>query len=286
MALIWIGALVEPPIALLTTIVFSNASRVRMSDGFRSSQHHFDDAPAGFVGDLAALAMGRGDRRAAGQAHAERLGERVHGRGGAHRVAMADRGRGGRDDLHELLIVDLALGEIRARAPDDRARAGALAMMPAVVHRAAREHDGRNVDRRRRHDAGRSCLVAAGRQHHAVEKIAHQHLDEAEIGEIAVERRGRPLARFLNGVDRKFERHAAGCCDPVAHSLGELEVMAIAGRKIGAGLRDADDRLARAELGGRQAEIEIALEIERRHARVLRIVEPQARTQGPLGVAL
>ena len=37
MALMWIGALVEPPIALLTTIVFSNASRVRMSEGFRSS---------------------------------------------------------------------------------------------------------------------------------------------------------------------------------------------------------------------------------------------------------
>jgi len=34
-ALIWMGALVEPPIALLTTIVFSNASRVRMSEGFQ-----------------------------------------------------------------------------------------------------------------------------------------------------------------------------------------------------------------------------------------------------------
>ncbi len=37
MALMWIGALVEPPIALLTTMAFSNASRVRMSEGFRSS---------------------------------------------------------------------------------------------------------------------------------------------------------------------------------------------------------------------------------------------------------
>jgi hypothetical protein len=33
----WIGALVEPPIAELTTMAFSNASRVRMSDGLRSS---------------------------------------------------------------------------------------------------------------------------------------------------------------------------------------------------------------------------------------------------------
>jgi hypothetical protein len=33
----WIGALVDPPIAELTTMAFSNASRVRMSDGLRSS---------------------------------------------------------------------------------------------------------------------------------------------------------------------------------------------------------------------------------------------------------
>ena len=37
MALMWIGALVEPPIAELATMVFSNALRVRMSEGFRSS---------------------------------------------------------------------------------------------------------------------------------------------------------------------------------------------------------------------------------------------------------
>ena len=37
MAARWIGALVDPPIAELTTIAFRNASRVRMSEGFRSS---------------------------------------------------------------------------------------------------------------------------------------------------------------------------------------------------------------------------------------------------------
>ena len=168
--------------------------------------HHLDDPLAGPIGDLAALAVGRRDRRAAGQAHAERFGERVHGRGGAHRVAMADRGRGGGDDLHELLVVDLALGEVGARLPDDGARAAALAMMPAVEHGPAGEHDGGNVDRRRGHDAGRRRLVAAGRQHHAVDEIAHQDFDEAEIGEIAVKRGGRPLARLLNWVNRKFER--------------------------------------------------------------------------------
>src|SRR5260370_32791667 len=33
----WIGALVEPPIAELTTMAFSNAARVNTCDGLRSS---------------------------------------------------------------------------------------------------------------------------------------------------------------------------------------------------------------------------------------------------------
>ena len=38
MAFRWIGALVEPPIAEFTTMAFSNASRVMICDGFRSSR--------------------------------------------------------------------------------------------------------------------------------------------------------------------------------------------------------------------------------------------------------
>ena len=177
--------------------------------GLQVLPDHLDDPLAGLVGDLAALAMGRGDRRAAGQAHAERLGERVHRRGGAHGVAMADRGRRGRHDLHELLVVDLARGELLARLPDHGARARALAVMPAVDHRPAGEHDRRQVDGRRRHDAGGRRLVAAGRQHDAVDEIAVEDFDEAEIGEVAVERRGRPLAGLLDRMHRKFKGHAA-----------------------------------------------------------------------------
>ena len=252
---------------------------------FEVLPHHFDDSLASPIGDLAAFAVGRRDRGAAGQAHAERFGERVHGRGGAHRVAMADRGRRGGDDLHELLVVDLAFGEVGARLPNDGARAGALTVMPAVEHRAAGEDDGGNVDRRGRHDAGRRRLVAAGCQHDAVEEIAHQDFDEAEIGEIAVERRGRPLAGLLNRMHRKFEGQPPSRCDPVADAFGEFEVVAVAGRKIGAGLGDADDRLAGAQFAGRQAEIEVALDIERRHSRIVRIVEPEPGSQRPLGVA-
>ena len=99
-------------------------------------------------------------------------------------------------------------------------------------------------DGRRRHHGGRRGLVAAGGQHHAVERIAVQHLDQAEIGEVAVERGGRPLAGLLDRMHRELERDAAGVADAVAHALGQLEVMAVAGREVGAGLRDADDRPA------------------------------------------
>ena len=37
MAVMWMVALVEPPIALLTRIAFSSACRVMMSEGLRSS---------------------------------------------------------------------------------------------------------------------------------------------------------------------------------------------------------------------------------------------------------
>ena len=38
MALRWIGALVDPPMAEFTTMAFSNAARVMMSEGRRSSR--------------------------------------------------------------------------------------------------------------------------------------------------------------------------------------------------------------------------------------------------------
>src|SRR5271169_6323328 len=71
----------------------------------------------------------------------------------------------------------------------------------------------------------------------------------------------------------------AGVADALAHALGEFEMMAIARTQIRAGLRDADDRLARREFLACQPVIEVALQIERGHARIVRIVEPQLRAQ-------
>jgi len=161
--------------------------------------------------------------------------------------------------------------------PDNRARSGALALEPAVEHWPDRQCDRRNIDRRRRHQAGRRRLVAADRQHHAIQRIAVDRLDKAEILQVAVEPGGRALAGFLDGMRRKLDRDPAGVADTVAHPLGEFEMMAVARGQIAAGLRDTDDRPARLKLVDAETIIQITLEIERGHVRIFRIVEPGTR---------
>ena len=241
--------------------------------------HHADDALAGFERHPAAFAIRRRDGGAAGQRHPQRLGQRVHRRRRAHRVAVADRRRRRRHHVHELVVADLALGKELAAFPDDGAGAGQAALPPAVQHRAAGQHDGGNVHRCRAHQAGRRGLVAAGGQHDAVERVAVQDFDQAEIGEVAVERGGRPLAGFLDRMHREFQRHAAGIADAVADAAGEFDMVAVARRQVGAGLGDADDRLAAAQFVRRDAVVHVALKIQRGHCGIGGVVEPAARPQ-------
>jgi hypothetical protein len=78
-------------------------------------------------------------------------------------------------------------------------------------------------------------------------------------------------------MHRKFEGNAAGVANAGAHALRQIEMMAVARRQIRAGLRDADDRPAGGQLFTREPVIEIALKVERGHAGIVRIVEPQLR---------
>ncbi len=192
--------------------------------------HHADDAPAGLVGHPAALAIRCGDGCAAGQGHAQYLCQRVHRRRRAHRVAMADRRRRRGHHLHELVVADLAFCEEFAALPYDSAGAGQAPPPPAVQHRPAGQHDRRDVHGRRGHQTGRRGLVAARGQYHPVDRIAVQHLDQGQICQITIERRGRSFARLLDWVDRKFQRYTAGGTDAVTHAARQLDVMAVAWR--------------------------------------------------------
>src|SRR5262249_39580710 len=84
----------------------------------------------------------------------------------------------------------------------------------------------------------------------------------------------------------ELEGDAAGIMDAVAYPLGQFEMMAIAGRQVGAGLRDADNRLAGGELPAREAIVEKSLAVERGESGDVRVVEPQLRGEAPRGGAL
>ena len=67
---------------------------------------------------------------------------------------------------------------------------------------------------------------------------------KGEVGEVPVDGGGGAAAAFLDGVGGEDERYAAGVADAVAEAAGEIEMDAIAGGEVGAGLGDTDDRLA------------------------------------------
>jgi hypothetical protein len=192
---------------------------------------------------------------------------------------MADGGCRRGHHVHEFLVVDLPAGETLARVPDNRARTRELAVPPAVEHGAAREHDGRDIHGRRRHQARRRGFVATGGEHDTVDGIAVQDFDEAEVRQIAVERGSGALARLLDRMDRKLKGDAAGVTNAVAHTRRQLEMVAVTWRKVRPCLRNPDDRFARLQLLSGNPVVHVALEIQRRHARIGGIVEPAAAAQ-------
>ena len=171
------------------------------------------------IGHLPALAVRRRNRRAAGQRHAERLGDGVHRRCRAHRVAVAERRRGSQARRP-------GTPPRRSRRPPACRRARQITVPEPTSSPSCQpssigppdEHDGGNVDRRGRHHRRRRGLVAAGGQHHGVDRIAVQDLDQAEIGQVAVERRRRPPAILEDRVQREFHRDAARVADAVAYA--------------------------------------------------------------------
>src|SRR3546814_2423973 len=112
-----------------------------------------------------------------------------------------------------------------------------------------------------------------------VDRIAVEGFDKTQIGEVAVEPGGGALSRFLNRMNRKFQCDSARFANSFADALGQHQMMAVARRQIRPGLRDADDRLARAQLVEAEPEIQIAFEIQRRHVDILVIREPGAAAQ-------
>ncbi len=151
--------------------------------------------------------------------------------------------------------------------------------MPPVEHRTAGENNGGNIDGGCSHDACRRGLVAARGQDHGVDGIAVQQFHQTEIGEVAVERRGRPAAILEDRMNWKFQGDAPSVANAFTRSLGQIEVDAVARREVTASLGDANDRTARAQFLRSQAVIHESLEIERDHIRARGIGEPVLRAE-------
>ena len=112
-------ALVEPPSAITTTIAFSNASRVITSRGLMSFSRQFLIDRARAMAFFELVGVGRRDRRAVGQRHAEGFDRRGHRVGGVHAAAGAGAGTGVADDFAALGVGHLA-GELRAVTREGR----------------------------------------------------------------------------------------------------------------------------------------------------------------------
>ncbi len=167
--------------------------------------------------------------------------------------------------------------------PEHGTRTDQLALEMAVQHGAAGQHDGRQVGGGRSHQAGRGGLVATGGEHHAIQGKAVQDLHQAKVGQVAIQGRGGAATLLGNGVHREFHGDTARVADTGLDPLGQLQVMTIAGREIAAGLGDADDRPARLEFVTGQAVVHVALDIERGHVGVGRIIEPLLAAQRAFG---
>src|SRR5215216_6985225 len=113
-------------------------------------------------------------------------------------------------------------------------------MVPAVEHGTAGKNDGGEIDGCCRHDAGGRGLVATGGENDAVERITVKHLDEAKIGEIAIQGGSRTFAGFLDGMDREFDGNTARSGDAVSDTFGQFQMVTVARRKVAARLRDAN----------------------------------------------
>ena len=200
------------------------------------------------VGDHAAGLDRRRDRRAAGKAHAQRLGDRVHRRGRAIVFQWPIDGEAD-DTMSVLVLADLAGRELLAHLVEDGAGAHPPTRNQPLSIGAPDQRDHREMtDGGLTSGADRVVLSPARGEHRRRRGDSRRvPLDQGQGGEVAVPARRSAAAGLLDGVDRGLGGDAAASRIP-SRSARPLEVIAIPRREVLPGLRDADDRLAGVQL--------------------------------------
>ena len=113
-------------------------------------------------GDAFAV-ISSGNGAIAGQAHAENLGEAVHGVGGEKTGAGAAAGASAMLDFAQLAGINLA-GFKATSCFKNSGNADILAMQTTGQHRAAADYNGRNVQTSSCHQHAGNNFIAVGNQ--------------------------------------------------------------------------------------------------------------------------
>ena len=146
-------------------------------------------------------------------------------------------------------LMNCSCDSVPARTSSDRRHTSvpqpsAHAAERAGQHRAARNDDGGQVDRRRGHQQRRDRLVATAEQDHAVDRVGSQHLLGRHRGHVAPQHRGRTHERLAERHHRQVQRYAASLVDALLDALGDFVQVRVARREVGRGVGDRDVRPA------------------------------------------
>ena len=134
----------------------------------------------------------------------------------------------------------LPASQLGGKAIDICAGADILIAELAVEHRPARHRNGRQVHACRSHQTGWRRFVAAGQQHHPVERIGADAFLHVHARQVAVEH-GRWLhQRLAERSNRKFERKAPGLVHPALDLLGQDPQMGVARIQVRPRVADPD----------------------------------------------
>src|SRR5579884_4272170 len=248
MAMTWMMALVEPPMAMCTRIALSKAAEVMIRFGTRSSH------------TISTM------RRPA----------RPHMRGWLESTAGIDEAPGSASPSASAIAIIVAAVPMTMQVPTERAippsislhsasprlgalfgpvfphvRAGAeiFAAPVAAQHGTCRNIDRGNSHADRAHDQAGCGLVTAAHQHRAVDGMTAQELLGLHRQQIAVEHRRRLDEDLAQRQGRQFDRKTTGLQHATFDVFRSGAQMAVTGIEIAPGIDDADDGLAVPILG-------------------------------------
>ncbi len=241
---------------------------------------HLHDLHAGLLGHADALGIDRGNGAVAGKRDAQGLGEALDGISGEHARAAAAGGAGGVLEVIHLLLGHGAGGDL-ACGIEQGIQVG-LASVPVVAgeHRAARDHDGGDVDAAGRDEHAGDHLVAGRDDDHAVEGVpVHDALNA--VGDDLAAREGVLHAFVVHRdavayADRGgLQRRAACHADARLHGFGDGVEMQVAGDYFVLGRDDGDERTLQLFVG-ESVGLEKAAVRRARHALLYRVASKPA----------